>query len=342
MVVACGPAVAPTPGGIASGAARTAAPSTAQGPTLTPVPDPRGVVAAPVSVAFWTGRSGIVGGATGGGEGAVARSVDGGRTWAWQRLGVDPVTAVTVSGNADAYALAPCANGPACDSSLLHSADGGATWRRVAAPAGGLLGVTAISFAGPVGWAIGYRAEGDAVPDPEASRLRKTADGGITWVELPDPCTRWWPIPLDVSFVDARHGWLLCAGEGSGTMGPVGVYESTDGGATWDIRSGGSVSGGPSFGRAPGGPVEGFAMTASGHGWVWQGRSGTARTADGGRTWLPAPPGEPEIVFVSSVWFADDMTGFAIAFDGNRRLTGLIGSDDGGTTWHDLAVGPIR
>jgi photosystem II stability/assembly factor-like uncharacterized protein len=294
----------------------------------------------PVGVAFREVQAGFVVGSTDGVGGDVGVTRDGGTTWTWTRLGKNPITRVAVSGD-DAWVLSPCPDDVRCASALYRSRDLGTSWKQVTAKGNGLIGVTTVSFAGEHGWAIGFRGAAGAGTDPDGMRLRETNDGGRTWVERPDPCARWWPLLTDVQFVSARHGWLLCSGQGSGTMGPAAVFESVDGGATWALRSANGFFGGPSAGVAPGGPVEGLAMSAGAAGWVWQGRSGTARTGDAGGTWTNAPPGKPEEVFVSSMSVLNDDTAFAIVFDGERGVTGIIGTDDAGVTWHDVAVQAI-
>jgi hypothetical protein len=294
----------------------------------------------PGGVAFHDTQVGFVVGSTDGLGGDLGVTRDAGGTWTWTRVGRNPITQVVVSGD-DAWVLSPCPEDVRCASGLYRSRDLGVSWDEVTTRGNGLVGVTTVTFAGERGWAIGFRAAGNLIPDPDATRLRETLDGGRTWVERPDPCARWWPIVVDVRFVDARHGWLLCGGEGSGTMGPAAVFESVDGDATWTLRSANGFFGGPSAGVAPGGPVVGLAMSSGGTGWIWQGRSGTARTADGGRTWTNGPPGKPEEIFVSSMSAASDERAFAVVFDGDRRVTGLIGTDDAGVTWHDVAVQPV-
>jgi hypothetical protein len=290
----------------------------------------------PVGVAFHDAQVGFVVGSTDGVGGDVGATHDGGATWTWTRVATNPITQVAVSGN-DAWALAPCPEDVRCASALYLSRGEGTSWTEVTAKGTGLVGVTRMTFAGGDGWAIGFRAANGGT-DPDATRLRRSSDGGRTWVERPDPCLRWWPYLTDVKFTSAKHGWLLCAGMGSGTMAPAAVFESIDGGTSWRLVSANGFFGGPSVGVAPGGPVEGLAMAAGGTGWVWQGRSGTVRTADGGRTWTNGPPGKPEDVFVSSVSVVGEDAAFAIVFDGERRVTGVVGTEDGGVTWHDVAV----
>jgi photosystem II stability/assembly factor-like uncharacterized protein len=290
----------------------------------------------PVGVAFKDVQFGFVVGSTDGVGGDVGVTRDGGTTWAWTRVAKSPITQVVVSGD-DTWVLSPCPDDVRCASTLYRSRDLGSSWEQVTATGTGLVGVTTVSFAGEHGWAIGFGGGGKGTP-PGATRLRQTPNGGRTWIDRPNPCDDPWPMLADVRFVTARQGWLLCSGPGSGTMAPAAVFESIDGGASWILRSANGAWGGPSAGKAPGGPVEGLAMSAGGRGWIWQGRSGTARTGDAGRTWTDGPPGKPEEIFVSRVSVLSDDAAFAIVSDGDRRVTGVIGTEDGGVTWHDVAV----
>jgi hypothetical protein len=337
LVSGCGNE-SPAPGRFPSVAVASATASPEPSPGLARIVFPGSF--SPVGVAFDDVQLGFVVGSTDGVGGDVGVTRDGGTTWTWTRVAKNPITQVVVSGD-DAWVLSPCPDDVRCASGLYRSRDLGASWDQVTTTGRGLVGVTTVSFAGEHGWAIGFGGGGNGTPGPDATRLRQTSNGGRTWVDRPDPCIRWWPIPTDVRFVSARHGWLLCSGEGSGTMGPAAVLESVDAGVTWTLRAANGSWGGPAAGVAPGGPVEGLAMSDAGRGWIWQGRSGTVRTADAGRTWTNSPPGKPEDIFVKAVSVVSDDTVFAVVFDGDRRVTGIIGTEDAGVTWHDIAVQAI-
>jgi hypothetical protein len=336
-VAGCGNG-SPAPGTSPSVSLASAAASPDPSPGLARVVFPGSF--SPVGVAFHDLKVGFVVGSTDGVGGDVGVTRDGGTTWAWTRVAKTAITQVAVSGD-DTWVLSRCRDDVRCASTLYRSRDLGSSWEQVTARGVGLVGVTTVSFAGEHGWAIGFGGGEKGTPGPDATRLRQSSDAGRTWVDRPDPCTRWWPFVTDVRFVDQKHGWLLCAGMGSGTMGPAAVLESLDAGVSWTLRAANGAWGGPSAGTAPEGPVEGLAMSAGGTGWVWQGRSGTARTVDAGATWNNAPPGKPEEVFVSRVSVLTDDAAFAIVSDGERRVTGVIGTEDGGVTWHDVAVQPM-
>ena len=278
---------------------------------------------APHSVAFWDARRGIAVGPSGGdnpAEGLVAMTVDGGQTWSKGPVLDVPLVRVTISGTKDAWATGAC-EAP-CRPTLFHSGDGGRTWRALGSD------VSMVTFVDSAhGWGTTPGGIGD-----EGERLFETQNGGVAWKPSGPVCGGAWPELAGLRFVDARHGWIVCGGEGSGTMGPSATYETVDGGASWRLRSSVTLGEVPiRVGRPPSGPVMGAFFLPSGRGWVWQGRSGTETSRDGGGTWSQSPPGKPEDVFVDPMWFVDDRVGFALVFaDG---ATQLWSTADGGATW---------
>lgn len=278
---------------------------------------------APHSVAFWDAGHGILVGSPPGDnakQGIVATTVDGGRTWKIGPVLEMPLVRVTTSDVNDAWATAAC-EAP-CRPPLFHSADGGMTWRTLGSD------VSIATFADSVhGWGT---SSGGTAGDGE--QLFETHDGGVSWKPVGLVCGRAWPEAAGLRFVGDRHGWIVCSGEGSGTMGPNATFETADGGRKWRLRSSVTFSEAAiRVGRPPSGPVVGAFFLRSGQAWVWQGRSGTEASRDGGATWGQSPPGKPEEVFVDPMWFVSDRVGFALVFaDG---ATQLWTTADGGSTW---------
>jgi photosystem II stability/assembly factor-like uncharacterized protein len=274
-------------------------------------------------MAFWGARHGIIIGSDGGDNPTktlVATTRDGGRTWTNGPVLAGRLSRVTAVGQNDAWATAAC-EGP-CPPTLFHSGDGGLTWRALASD------VSIVTFVDPVhGWGTNRGETGG-----DGEQLFQTGDGGASWKPAGLICSRTWPEVVGLRFVDDRHGWIVCGGEGSGTMGPNATYETLDGGTNWRLRSSVILAAAPIVvGRPPSGPVVGAFFLSSGRAWVWQGRSGTETSRDGGATWGQSPPGDPEIVFVDPMWFVNDRVGFALVFaDG---ATQLWTTADGGKTW---------
>lgn len=319
LFAACAPAPSPT-------ASRPpASPPADSSPAPT---EPSGLDAdfSPHSVAFWDARHGIMLGSPVGDNptpGLVATTVDGGQTWNVGPRLETPLTRVTISGVADAWATAACES--PCRPALFHSGDGGQTWQRLGSRA------SIVTFVDSVhGWGTNPGGTGG-----DGEQLFETHDGGAVWMPVSRICSRFWPEVAGLRFVGDRHGWIICGGMGSGTMGQSATYETLDGGTKWRLRSSVILGAAPIVvGRPPSGPVVGAFFLPSGRGWVWQGRSGTATSGDGGVTWVQSPPGDPELVFVEPMWFVDDRVGFALVFaDGATQLWTTV---DGGTTWRPV------
>jgi len=102
------------------------------------------------------------------------------------------------------------------DGVILHSADGGMTWKKV--ESGTDKPLYSLVVRGTQGWAVGNKGV-----------YLTSSDGGMTWAEKRDAIkTKFWL--RTVAFCNDREGII---GGASGT-----IVRSHDGGATWDIISG--------------------------------------------------------------------------------------------------------
>jgi len=64
---------------------------------------------------------------------------------------------------------------------------------------------------------------------PNSGFLYRTSDGGATWISVNAPFSGG-----DINFLDANNGWMLAGlGVGMGSNA-VAVYQTTDGGMTWN------------------------------------------------------------------------------------------------------------
>jgi photosystem II stability/assembly factor-like uncharacterized protein len=297
---------------------------------------------APGPIGFWDARAGLVAGRDPQGRPAIARTSDGGRTMTWVELDTDVPSEISVFGSSDAVYLSGCTEEPAvdCAPSLERTSDRGRTWTTVGSGAQ-LAGLRRISFAGGVGWGVANASPADNDPNPNAAVLRRTLDGGKTWKTVRDTCPAAWPTLEDVSFIDARNGWLVCDAPGAGTMAPTAIYVTTDGARSFVVRSTSDFGGPRNLGRPPSGPVGAIEAADLTTAFVMQSRSGTARTDDSGVTWTNTLPGEPEIVFVDTMSATNDGQVFALASDGNVRQIILEASADGGRTWEARAAWPM-
>jgi photosystem II stability/assembly factor-like uncharacterized protein len=299
-------------------------------PSATPAPVP-----AVSSVAFFDAAHGLVVGATTTGDAAVWRTSDGGRTWAETDLGMPGLAFVTVSAPSAAWATVLCPNpawtGDTC--SVIASSDGGVTWHSVSDRK-----LVAMSFVDAEhGWGF---VSGEASPGGVGGLL-STADGGRTWTALPaSPCREiGWLV--SVSFVDRLHGWVGCAGMAGAGLAPKGVAETTDGGRTWTVRARVTPASGPVGSISITDYLEGIAMRPSGVGLAWEGRGGTLRTTDGGRTWTPMPPGGSDAGPIpAGGWAITDRDWLILLWDPNAQTTVLYATHDGGATWRAVSHVP--
>ena len=227
---------------------------------------------------------------------------------------------------------------------LVWTDTGGASWRTIT-PAGadGLDLLTAFFLDPRTGWLVAADLPGDGRPT-ELTAFR-TVDGGTTWqrstmgsasVQQSEDGTG----PMNLSFIDGRHGWLRVtsrlpgqrAEEETGTL-----LRTSNGGRTWE--------------RLPDAPTPGsIRFVTRQRGWqawldaLWE-------TRDGGRTWVAVPSlaagrgqgGRLEFAGLPTI-FANG-AGFVPVLR-YRRDPGLVleggfaETRDGGTTWSATRLAP--
>ena len=229
---------------------------------------------------------------------------------------------------------------------LVWTDSGGASWRRITpTEANGLDLLTAFFLDPRTGWLVAADLPRDGRPT-ELTAFR-TVDGGTTWqrsamgsasVQQSEDGTG----PMNLSFVDGRHGWLRItsrlpgqrAEEETGTL-----LRTSNGGHTWE--------------RLPDAPTPGgIRFVTRQRGWqVWL--DGLWETRDGGRSWVAVPrpataPGqEGRLEFAGLPTIFADRTGFVPVLL-YRRHPGLVfeagfaETRDGGTTWSAPRLAPIE
>ncbi len=174
------------------------------------------------------------------------------------------------------------------------STDGGRTWSRV----------DSLDGADAMGWSF---ARG-AVYVTGHPGISRSTDAAATFARANDglPST-------DVHAFGAGASALYAAGPANG------VVASTDGGRSWERRTG--AAGQAFFGRILTGPDDDQHLVAA------DARSGATESTDGGRTWAPLG-GPPSATWVSR--------GTATLFVSGRQ--GAARSADGGRTWATLSL----
>jgi photosystem II stability/assembly factor-like uncharacterized protein len=337
LVAACSPAASPSIAQVPSARPPTASPTSTSGvmsPTLEPAATRVPIV---LSVAFADLLHGLVVGGTPAGQGAVWRTADGGQTWTETILAMPALSTVAAIG-LSAWATVTCANpaGTSATCSVIASLDGGRTWR-----VAGDQKLGGLSFVDrDRGWSV--RSVSRPSQGGVTGGVLSTTNGGRTWAALPaSPCRSiGWAV--DVSFVSRVHGWVACAGEGGAGEAGKGVAETIDGGRTWTTRARVDPPGAGSPANVGSMDLSaylgGISMRPSGVGLAWEGRGGTLKTSDSGRTWTDIPPGGSDAGPVPQGGQAlTDRDWFILLWDGEAQATILYATHDGGLSWQAVS-----
>lgn len=248
-----------------------------QPPAPAPTSSPQHVAISAVTAL--SGMDLLAVGSTGGtaDDGAFARSGDGGLSWTVSRAQLPALNRVAAAGTrivVSRYCLAPSAGGepvgPAPDSCLFASDDGGSTWRDL--QAGPLVDP---SFVEPsYGWA--HRQF------PTGSALFHTVDGGLSWSELDTPCPSNKPLLYQAVAAGNETGYVLCFAEATPQGQPWSLIERLASGETLTLTEG-SISYGDSKDLSDE-FIQGFSIRPEGSGFIWT-SGGLYKTGDGGHSW---------------------------------------------------------
>lgn len=189
---------------------------------------------------------------------------------------------------------------------ILHTSDGGQTWQWQNGPVTATL--QHVDFVSPqTGWILGtyrYRRGPDVV-------LLKTDDGGSTWIEQPIPSYSGFDYPTDMTWPDARTGWLTIDRQ---------VFHTSDGGQTWQEST--------LPGRAHW--WDSLVSADSQHAWIADDTDIVARTKDGGTTWTTHQITATlltDTFFLTDLTFVDPQNGWAVS------RSDILHTVDGGQTW---------
>ena len=299
----------------------------------TRIDDPHNPVApgfVPQSVAFWNADDGVLAGGVlrsrNGGltDGAIAVTHDGGASWHVSLKVSSPARDASVASDGTAFASVGARR-----SKIVVSRDLGTSWAVLPRSRG--LSQPAFT-SGSDGWAV--------APEVTTRQLVRLTAAGVA--NVPDPC--------DLSIVDISfpsdgggRGWLACGGEGGAGNEPKEIYETVDGGATWQVRAqcrpDVDATQGCASGLGSDGYLTGISFTASGAGWLTEYRGSFYETDDAGASWTSRTGFQrPETAFGSGPWRVDDSLGFVV----EARPFGVVvdRTEDGGDTWSRLATFP--
>jgi photosystem II stability/assembly factor-like uncharacterized protein len=215
-----------------------------------------------------------------GGDGAAKRTINGGITWTYQRVGdrlnfecvqfVDPQTGWIVGGTFGELAV------------IFHTNDGGVTWASQTIDIGYPSYLYSVDFVDSLtGWAVGIYG-----------KIVRTTDGGTTWIERMSPTGAHLH---SIDFVDPKNGWAV------GTGGVV--IRTTNRGNTWELQDGAGAS-----------LLNSVCFTDLTTGWA-AGGIVIIHTTNGGQTWLPQNSGLTSDN-LESIRFTDARTGWASGTNG--------------------------
>lgn len=195
------------------------------------------------------------------------------------------------------------------DRTLLATADGGKSWRRLAAAPPGRLTSVALADA-TYGWVVSE----DLMRD--TSTIHATADGGTTFAlqyTAPGLTLR------GLQALSAQDVWA-CGGDRLGGNGVI--LHSADGGVTWT----------PQLSGADVPQIADVWMRDAAAGWAVGDGGAVYSTSDGGATWQRSV-GIPTSADLKAVTFSDARHGCIVGDGGEILVTA-----DGGVTWTDHAA----
>lgn len=219
---------------------------------------------------------------------------------------------------------------------VLHTSDGGATWRTVTRTSpttpslpgylpfgGGKLG---ISFIDPTtGW----------IPLTDVG-LYQTRDGGATWYPQPLPLPGTLPpaTQADLAYTgplftfNGREGILPVNLELSGGRVIPEVYRTHNGGHTWQ-----ATTALPAW-------LDTISFLNPQTGWTAGVQNDTLllySTADGGHIWKPFTQAlPPDVTQITELHFVTQPTGWMIGETNEGQSTLLLQTTDGGQTWREV------
>ena len=224
------------------------------------------------------------------------------------------------------------------ETQMVRTNDGGITWYNVTPPDVTEAGYNVDIFVLDNDHVWMQLADPDNFPN--SGSLYRTTDAGLTWTSNEVPFSRG-----DLNFVDSNHGWMMSAlGVAAGSMG-VSVFQTSDGGATWDQ----TYTNDPNLADAgdslpPGGLKNGLTALNMQTAWIYgltyaPGTVYLYRTEDGGANWneqsLPLPEGvENAELSVEKIEFIAQNFGFLTMRITSENINlAVYRSDDSGKTW---------
>jgi photosystem II stability/assembly factor-like uncharacterized protein len=238
---------------------------------------------------------------------------------------------------------------PVSRSVLLHTADGGGTWRAMFS----IDGFGVLRFSDPRrGVLVSWRPGPNGQPQGP-SQVFSTDDGGVHWRpgSVPEVGPGFAGLPF---FLDPDHGWLLAARSrvpGDQSAQDVTLWRTVDGGRRWETLLGIDASHPYSHGVSGADQLVSVSFRDRDRGWiVTQGTAASAviyTTRDGGREWeaVPLPAGLPgaareDYLNTYDPVVSPDGRGVLPVVDRDANRTWLYQTLDGGRSWTNPYFSP--
>ncbi len=224
------------------------------------------------------------------------------------------------------------------EAQIVRTNDGGITWYNVTPPEVTEAGYTVDWFVLDVNHV--WIQQSDFANFPNSGFQFRTSDGGINWSKLAVPFSG-----AKISFLDTSNGWALAdLGIGAGSNA-VAVYQTNDGGTTWNLKYINDPNHASASDSLPlGGLKYGLTALDTGRAWVYgvvyaPGSVYLFKTENGGETWthvsLPLPQGaENAELLIEQMQFVSDTEAFLIMrVTADPIKTAIYRSTDSGATW---------
>jgi photosystem II stability/assembly factor-like uncharacterized protein len=231
---------------------------------------------------------------------------------------------------------------------LLHTADGGASWRRMFS----IEGFGSLRFAG-AGRAVvlSWRPRGE--PATGTPQVFSTDDAGAHWraVTLPEVGAGFVGLPF---FLDPDHAWMLATHDtvqGDQSAQDVTLWQTADGGHRWESLL--QIDGAHPFshGISAADQLVSVSFQDRNTGWiVTHGIAASAvvfTTQNGGREWVPVQlpaglpgPGKEDLLYAVDPVTSPDGRGVLLVDDRTINRTWVYRTLDRGKSWSDPYSAP--